>query len=45
MISSTEALAQGAATIDGRDHNVTFDVSGELIADDEAALARMMAHQ
>ena len=26
-------------------HSVTFDVSGELIADDEAALARMMAQQ
>jgi arylsulfatase A-like enzyme len=29
----------------GTIHNVTFDVSGELIADDEAALARMMAQQ
>ena len=26
-------------------HSVTFDVSGELIPDDEAALARMMAQQ
>ena len=29
----------------GTIHNVTFDVSGEVIADDEAALARMMAQQ
>ena len=26
-------------------HSVTFDLSGELIADDEAVLARMMAQQ
>jgi arylsulfatase A-like enzyme len=29
----------------GTIHSVTFDVSGELIADDEAELARMMAQQ
>jgi arylsulfatase len=29
----------------GTIHSVTFDVSGELIPDDEAALARMMAQQ
>ena len=30
---------------DGTIHSVTFDVSGELIPDDGAALARMMAQQ
>jgi arylsulfatase A-like enzyme len=29
----------------GKIHSVTFDVSGELISDDEAELARMMAQQ
>jgi hypothetical protein len=29
----------------GTIHSVTFDVSGELITDDEAELARMMAQQ
>jgi arylsulfatase A-like enzyme len=32
-------------TFNGTLHSVTFDVSGELIPDDEAALARMMAQQ
>jgi hypothetical protein len=29
----------------GTIHSVTFDLSGELVADDEAELARMMAQQ
>jgi hypothetical protein len=29
----------------GTIHSVTFDVSGELISDDEAELARLMAQQ
>jgi arylsulfatase A-like enzyme len=41
-------VAEGNAppfAFNGTLHSVTFDVSGELIPDDEAALARMMAQQ
>jgi arylsulfatase len=32
-------------TFNGTLHSVTFDVTGELITDDEAEIARMMAQQ
>jgi arylsulfatase len=32
-------------TFTGTIHSVTFDVSGELITDDEAEMARLLAQQ